>query len=146
MSVNIRKAEFKDKKDILEIISLLRLDVQKFVWGDEGFVEKQIGNGEYFLAETDEGVVGAVSFRQRGDKMYIETLTVVEKYRSQGIGTKLVEFAKNFIREKGLNTLCACSFCEYKAEGFYLNQGFSLLKKPGKYNNHKYQRFEIKLQ
>jgi len=78
--------------------------------------------------------------------MYIETLAVAEKYRLQGVGTLLVEFAKNYTREKGLTTLRACSFCEYKAESFYFNRGFSLLGKTGRYNNHKYHRFEIKLQ
>ncbi len=143
--MTIRKAEPKDKKNILEIINLLRLDMSEFIWGDDEFVEKQIQNGEYFLIEIGDEVAGIISFRQRRDKMYIETLAVVEKYRLQGEGSRLVEFAKDHTREKGLNTLCACSFYEYKAESFYLNRGFSLLKKSGEYNGHKYHRLETKL-
>lgn len=90
--------------------------------------------------------MGIISFKQKQDRMYIETLAVVEQYRSRGIGTQLVEFAKNFTREKGLVVLRVCSFCEYKAQDFYLKLDFSLLQELGKYNNHKYQRFEIKLQ
>jgi N-acetylglutamate synthase-like GNAT family acetyltransferase len=144
--INLRKAEIADKKNILEIISFLHLDIPGFVWGDDKFIEKQIQSGEYFLAENDNNPIGIVSFKQRGAKMYIETLAVDEKYRSKGVGAKLINFAKNYTKEKGLNYLCACSFCEYKAEGFYLDQGFSLLDESGKYNNHKYQRFETKLQ
>jgi N-acetylglutamate synthase-like GNAT family acetyltransferase len=146
MSASLRKAEVKDKKDILEIITLLHLDTPGFIWENDEFVEKQIENGEYFLAEMEGGVAGVISFRQREDKMYIETLAVAEEYRLQGVGTTLIEFAKSYTRENGLGILRACSFCEYKAESFYFNRGFSLLGKTGRYNNHKYHRFEIKLQ
>lgn len=144
-SVNLRKAEIEDKKDILEIIDLLHLDIPEFIWGDGEFIEKQIQNGEYFLAEIAGSVAGIISFKKKEDKMYIETLAVAEKYRLQGVGTRLIEFAKNFTKKSGFDVLCACSFYEYDAEGFYLKQGFSLLKKSGKYNNHKYHRFEIML-
>ena len=145
-TINLRKAEIGDKKSILEIINLLQLDIPGFVWREDGFIEKQIKNGEYFLAENDSKPVGIVSLKQRGDKMYIETLAVDEKYRSRGVGAKIIKFARDYAKEKGLSSLCACSFCEYKAEGFYLNQGFSLLDEFGEYNSHKYHRFETKLQ
>jgi len=143
--MTIRKAEPEDKKYILEIINLLNFEISEFIWGDDKFVEKQIKNEEYFLAEIDGIIAGIISFRQRRDKMYIETLVVVEKYRSQGIGTQIVEFAKNFTRENKLKTLRVCSFCEDKAQGFYLKLGFSLLQKLGEYKNYKYHRFEMKL-
>lgn len=144
-SINLRKAESNDKKDILEIINLLYLNMPEFVWGNDEFVEKQIKNGEYFLAEINDKVVGIISFRQREDRMYIETLAVIEEYRSQGIGTKLVQFAKNFTQENRLKVLRVCSFCEYNAQNFYLNRGFSLFPNLGEYRNHKYHRFEIRL-
>lgn len=142
---NLRIAESKDKKAILEIINFLRLDIPGFVWAQDEFVQKQIQDGEYFLVEREGEIAGIISFRQRGNKMYIETLAVVEKYRLQGIGTKLIEFAKEFTRKKGLAVLCACSFCEYEAKDFYLKQNFSLLDKCGEYNNHRYYFFEIRI-
>lgn len=143
--IKLRRAELKDKKDILEIINLLYLDMPSFVWGENDFVEKQIKNGEYFVAEVDNRIVGIISFRQREDRMYIETIAVIEEYRSKGVGSKLLDFAKQFTLQNKLNTLRVCSFCEYKAEKFYLNRGFSLFKKLGKYGKHKFHRFEIKL-
>lgn len=144
--MNLRKAQEQDKENILEIINILRLDMPDFVWGEKDFIDEQIKNGEYFLAETNKETVGVISLRQRGKKMYIETLVVPEKHRNQGIGTQLIEFAKNFTREKGFNALCACSFYEYNAADFYSKQGFCLSEDCGTYNNHKFHRFELKIE
>jgi N-acetylglutamate synthase-like GNAT family acetyltransferase len=145
-NTRLRKATIKDKKDILKIINFLYLEnIPDFVWGDESFIEKQIEKGEYFVAEIDNKIVGIISFKQRENRMYIETIAVLEEYRSQGIGSQLIEFAKRFTKENGLNILRVCSFCEYNAQEFYLNKGFSLFDKLGSYENHKYHRFEIKL-
>ena len=40
--MNIRQAEEKDVKSIIEIISLLKLDIPGFVWDDEKFILYQI--------------------------------------------------------------------------------------------------------
>ena len=143
--MNLRKAEVGDKEKILEIVNLLYLDVPNFVWNINEFVGRQIRNGEYFLLETEGKIAGIISFRQRQDKMYIETLAVINDLQSKGIGTQLIEFAKDFTRESGLKTLRACSFHEYKKVDFYLSQGFSLLNKPGSYSDHKYYRFEMEV-
>jgi len=143
--INLRKADIGDKDSIIEIINVLHLDVPGFVWGDRNFVEKQIRSGEYFLAQLGNEVAGVISFKQRGNIMYIETLAIKEKFRSQGIGTRLVEFAKNFTKDNRLSILRVCSFCEYKAQDFYLKLGFSMLEEPGDYENLSYQRFETRL-
>ncbi len=143
--MNLRKAEIGDKKDILEVANLLHLDILDFVWDKDEFVTKQIKNGEYFLIEKEERIVGVISLRQRRDKMHIETIAVRNGSQSEGIGTELIEFAKRLTKEKGLGVLRAYSFYEYKSVDFYLNRGFSLLGKPGVYNNHKYYRFEMRI-
>ena len=141
--MSLRKAEFKDKKSILEVTNLLYLDIPDFVWNKKGFIERQIENGEYFLLERKGRIVGIISLRQRGNKMHIETIAVRNGSRQEGIGTELIEFAKDFTKKKGLNILRAYSFYEYKSVDFYLKRGFNLLAKPGTYNNHKYYRFEM---
>ena|SRR3990170_2454715 len=143
--MHLRKAVFEDKKDILKIADLLYFDISNFIWNTDEFVDRQINNGEYFVAEREEKIIGIVSFRPRKDKMYIETLAVTDGNQSEGVGTRIIEFAKNHTKERGFNALCCCSFFEYKKVDFYLLQGFSLLDKPGIYNNHKYYRFEMKL-
>jgi N-acetylglutamate synthase-like GNAT family acetyltransferase len=143
--MKLRKAELKDKKNILEIADLLCLDIPDFVWNQDKFVEKQIKNGEYFLSERKGRIVGIISLRQRENKIHIETIAVRNGSQSEGIGTELIQFAKDFTKKKGLNILRAYSFYDYKRVDFYLNRGFVLLNKPGVYNNHKYYRFEMRL-
>jgi len=143
--MNLRGAELKDKDAILKIVDLLYLKIPKFVWCTGDFVEKQIKNGEYFVAEENGEIAGIVSFRQRGNKMHIETIAVAASFQSRGVGKMLIDFAKDFTKKNGLDILHVYSFLEYDKKDFYLNQGFSLLKKPGKYGGHKYYRFEIKL-
>lgn len=143
--MNLRKAKIQDKKDVLEIANLLHLNIPNFVWNTDELVTKQITNGEYFLIEKEERIVGIISLRQRKNKMHIEAIAVRNGSQSEGIGAELIEFAKRFTKEKGLSLLRAYSFYEYKSVDFYLNRGFSLLNKPGTYNNHKYYRFEMKV-
>jgi N-acetylglutamate synthase-like GNAT family acetyltransferase len=143
--MNLRKAEIGDKKVIKEIVNALNLGMSDFVWGQDDFLENQIEKGEYFIAQEGANSVGIVSFRQRGDKMYVETLVVVKEMRLKGIGSQIIEFAKDYTRQAGLNELCACSFCEYNTENFYLSLGFSLSKDIGEYCGRKFHRFEIKI-
>ena len=97
------------------------------------------------MAEEKGKAVGVISLGRRDDIMYIRTLAVTNHNQSRGVGAQLIEFAKEFTRKKGLNTLRTYSFYEYKTVDFYLNQGFSLLEKPGIYRGHKYYRFEMEL-
>ena len=143
--MKVRKAEPKDEEDVLEIAKLLHLDIPDFVWDTDELVEKQIKKGECFLVEKEGRMLGIISFRQRQNKMHIETIAVKNGSQAEGIGTKLIDFAKEFTKKKGLNILRAYSFYEYKSVDFYLKRGFNLLPKPGKYKNNKYYRFEMKI-
>ncbi len=145
MEANIRQAVFEDKENIINLISLLRLDIPDFVWDNGEFVEQQIKRGEYFIAKVGEDMAGAISFRIRGEKIHIETLAVKKEYRFNGIGTKFLNFAKALTREKKLNVLIACSFFEYNAENFYLQNGFRMLRKIGTYKGHQYHCYETKV-
>lgn len=144
-TITIRKAHDKDAKAIVEIINILKLDMSEFVWSDIDFVRKQISQGEYFVAQVADAVVGIISLRQRKKVIHIETLAVLPGHRLKKIGTRLVDFAKQFTKEKELKDLCACSFLEYHIGDFYHRQGFSLLPKPGEYQGRKYHIFVTKV-
>ena len=141
----LRQAELKDTKEILEIVSELYLNIPRFVWNEEGFVEKQIEKKEYFVIEDQGRLVGIMSLRQRTNKVNIETLAVRKNFQSKGLGSKFIEFAKQFTKEKGFNTLHAYSFSEYYSADFYLKKGFKVLPYFGYYKNHKYDCFELKI-
>jgi len=141
----LRQAELKDTKEILEIVSELYLDIPHFVWNDEDFVKNQIQKNEYFVIEDQGQLMGIMSLRQRTNKINIETLAVRKNFKSQGLGSKFIEFAKQFTKEKGFNILHAYSFSEYNSAGFYLKKGFKVMNHFGYYKNHKYDCFELKV-
>lgn len=146
--MEIIKAELKDKQGIKEIASLLKIENMSdndFVWDKDNFIEKQINNGEYFVAKENDKIVGIMSFRQRQNIMYIETMAIIEEFQSKGIGTQFIDFAKKYTQDNNLNTLRAYTFYQYNTKEFYLKKGFTLLDKPGKYGGEKYHRFEIKI-
>lgn len=141
----LRQAELKDIKEILEIVSELYLNIPHFVWNEEEFVVRQVQNKEYFVIEDDGGLVGIMSLRQRSNKVSIETLVVRKKFQSKGFGSKFIEFAKQFTKDRGFNILHAYSFSEYHATDFYLKKGFKVLDYFGYYQNYKYDCFELML-
>ena len=95
--------------------------------------------------EDEDRLVGVMSLRQRSNKVSIETLAVKKEFQSKGFGSKFIEFAKQFTKERGFKVLHAYSFSEYQATDFYLKKGFKVLDHAGYYKNHKYDCFELTL-
>jgi N-acetylglutamate synthase-like GNAT family acetyltransferase len=146
--MEIIKAKLKDKQGIKEIANLLKIETMSdndFVWDKDDFIEKQINNGEYFIAIENNKIVGIMSFRQRQDIMYIETMAIIKEFQSKGIGTQFINYAKKYTLEKNLTTLRAYAFYQYNTQKFYLKNGFTLLNKHGQYGKEKYYRFEMKI-
>jgi len=143
--MNIRQAKIEDKEKILNIISLLYLDIPHFVWNTDPFVTAQIQNNEYFVIEDQNQIAGIMSLRKRKDKIHIETLAVKKDFQNKGLGSQLIEFAKDFAKENNFKTLQAYSFTQYQAEGFYKKLGFTALTYSGEYKRYPYNCFEIKL-
>ena len=146
--MEIIKAKLKDKLGIKEIANLLKIDTMSatdFVWNKDDFIEKQINNEEYFIVKDNDRIVGIMSFRQRQDIMYIETMAIIKEFQSKGMGTQFINFAKKYTLENNLNTLRAYTFYKYNTKEFYLKKGFTLLNKIGKYGKEKYYRFEMKI-
>ncbi len=125
--MEIYKANPEDAQKISEIVQILYLDIPDFVWTSIEFIKKQIERGEYYIAGENGKAVGAMSLRERNGMLYIETLAVVKDIQSKGVGSKLVEFTKQFARENNFKILRTTSFYEYGVKDFYINQGFLLL-------------------
>ncbi|MBX4200594.1 GNAT family N-acetyltransferase [Candidatus Parcubacteria bacterium] len=143
--MTLRKAELKDKQEVLDTVNLLSLPIPGFVWNKEEFVEEQIRKGEYFLQEENGVVIGVMSLRKRTHKVNIETLVVKTEFQSKGYGTKFIDFACQYAKEHGFTILHAYSFNEYNMVDFYLKRGFTMLDQSGSYHNHPYYCFEKKV-
>lgn len=149
--MNIRQATLEDLKPIKETADLLYIEMPDFVWNTEEFIKDQIERGEYYVALSSEAlakeeqIVGIVSLRERNRMLYIETLAVSKNTQSKGVGSKLVEFAKDFAGKNNFKTMRTTSFYEYGVKDYWLKQGFRLLDEPGEYAGHKFYRFETEL-
>ena len=145
--IQIRKAGLEDIRMIKEIADLLYLNIPGFDWNKEGFIKGQIEKGEYYVAEKNGEIIGITSLRERNGMLYIETLAVAKDVQSKGVGSKLVDFARQFAWENNFKILRTTSFYEFdpRVKDFWIKQGFRLLDEPGEYGGYKFYRLEFKL-
>ena len=58
-----------------------------------------------YLAEDNDNIMGYIFIKIENDKAKIDALFVDEKYRKQGIATKLIEDAISYVKEKKIKVL-----------------------------------------
>ena len=123
MNVIIRKAVLKDYEEVevlMEEVQNLHIELRPDVFRKtdvvlpkEEFV-KNIEDEMIFVAEKDHEVVGTLIFMIRSvasphqinkKVLFIDTLVVGKKYQRQGIGTQLLDFAKERKSKLGLDSL-----------------------------------------
>ncbi len=143
--MEIRKANLEDAAAIKIIADLLYLDIPGFNFNEESFIGDYIRRGEYYVAEENGKIIGIMSVRERDGRLYIETLAVAGDIQSKGVGSKLVEFAKQIAKESGFKILRVASFYEYGVKDFYIKHGFRLLDEPGEYGGHNFHRLDFEL-
>lgn len=145
MRISPRKADLQDKQVIIELANQLYLDIPEFVFNQDDYVTRQIEAGEYFVVVEEGRVIAIISFRDRRGRMYIETLAIHPDRHANGLGTELIEFAKEYAKSQGFDTIRACAFFDYNNEDFYLKKGFIKLDQPGEYGGKQFHRFEMKV-
>jgi GNAT superfamily N-acetyltransferase len=143
--MEIQKADPSGIEDIVSLNQLLRVEVQEFEGHTYGFVEREVENGNYFVAKEDNQILGAACILDRGDKMHLETLSVHQDHQGKGIGTKLIEHAKKVAVERGFNKLFVDTYCEYSADDFYRKCGFRQRPTFAKYKGKPYHVFTVDL-
>ena len=110
MGYRIRKAISDDEQRIRELfIEMLQTiyhteDVEGY---ESGYLDRYWTNGEdvLFVAEDNEVVAYLAVEVHREDEMdyvYLDDLSVTEKYRSQGIGSSLIHEAEAYAQEIGI--------------------------------------------
>ena len=121
MKVRIRTAKKVDYESVIKIMSQVqdmhvewRPDVykpnDKLILED--VFEKIIENGTFYVAETDDMVVGVLEIVFRHiespshvmrDVIFIDTMAIDENFRGMGIGHQMFDFLKAMKQEKGLD-------------------------------------------
>ena len=119
--VIIRKAIKSDYESVIKIMSQVqdmhvkwRPDIYKPNENliPEDVFEKVIKNGTFYIAETNNSVVGVleIAFRHiespshvTRDVIFIDTMAIDENYRGMGIGHQMFDSLKTMKREQGLD-------------------------------------------
>ncbi len=140
MGYKIRKAVSEDEQRIRELfIEMLQTiyhieDVQDY---EPGYLDKYWTDGEdvIFVSE-DNGVIAylgvEVHREDEEDFVYLDDLSVTEKYRSQGIGSALIHEAENYAKEKGVeNILFHVEKSNTEAFRLYEKLGYKIFRDDG---------------
>ena len=144
---DIEKAFLKDLPDAKKLNALLRLsDVKEFYWDTENYVRSAILEERCVVIKNSADLKGIMIMENRGPQrgyahpsLAIGSLAVHPKYRDEGIGIKLVGYAKELAFNKNFR-LYAESFFEYKIIDFYRRLGFDT-GAPRLYNGKPYHVF-----
>lgn len=111
------------KKDVRAVFNLIREGVQndELVRRKRAELEKMIG--DYFVFEVDRDPVACAALHVYPEQNMGELASVFVdgRYENQGIGGKLVRYAEDLARAKGLATLFALST---QAVDYFVRKGF----------------------
>lgn len=113
MEWKIRKAVKKDEARIKELfIEMLQTiySKQNVEGYEEGYLDKFFDNNEDWIcvAEVNDSVVAYLSIEvhhEQENYIYLDDLSVSEKYRNNGIGTELIKTAERFAEEADISTI-----------------------------------------
>lgn len=134
--------------EIVEI-TLDELDKCTAFWGDTSPSSRlatlmKAGERKAFVYKAGNGYIGGFALSVREDEVgkygHLSYFGVRIDMRSQGIGSRILEFAYNYLKSNGINTI---KLNVYKnnpsAVRFYERQGFVFAKEPenGKINMKK---------
>lgn len=78
-----------------------------------------------FVAYEDENVMGVITGYTCYEEIYIDDVIVIDKYRGNDIGSKLVKEVEDYFKGKGFNNINLCT-SEFQAPKFYEKCGYQL--------------------
>lgn len=140
MEWKIRKAVKEDENRIRELfLEMLQTichnqDVRGY---EAGYLDKFFEGGEDWIcvAEEDNAVIAYLSIemhRERETYVYLDDLSVSEKYRGNGIGTELIQTAEKFAEENAVSTIVFhVEKSNAAASRLYKRLGYSVLNEEG---------------
>ena len=143
MDYLIRKRRKEDCKDIAHVVTvawnetyqgivpdwfLLELKNNEDARAKKAYNEFDENSNNQFVLVVDEEVVGFVNFGITDDEEYdhcgeIFALYVISKYKGNGFGKKLVEAAKNELKNMGFNKMLIACLKGNPSNEFYKHIG-----------------------
>ena len=105
MNVTYRRAVPADIPAIEQLFAEMLASVGDKGCGgyENGYLDKFFGGGDViYVAVSDGDVVGYVSVELYPDFVYLDDLSVTERFRGKGIGTKLIKFAERYAADSNV--------------------------------------------
>lgn len=117
---------------MIEIEFREQLDEKYYIMLDDEFNKHAIQNGvkcDYipfiFVAKDNEKVVGIITGKSYYKEVHIGDLIVLEEYRKQHIGKKLMETVENHYKDRGFENMNLTTY-GFQAPEFYKKCGFEI--------------------
>ena len=117
---------------MVEIEYQENLDEKFFEIIDSEFNKYAIKNGvecNYksfsFIAKINNEIIGIITGNSYYQEVHIDNLIVLEQYRKQHIGSKLMEKVENHFKNKGFKNINLTTY-EFQAPEFYKKCGFEV--------------------
>lgn len=105
MNVTYRRAVPADIPAIEQLFAEMLASVGDKGGGgyENGYLDKFFGGGDViYVAVSDGDVVGYISVELYPDFVYLDDLSVTERFRGKGIGTKLIKFAERYAADSNV--------------------------------------------
>ncbi|MCA1576211.1 MAG: GNAT family N-acetyltransferase [Acidobacteria bacterium] len=101
----IRIADSADDEKITEVINAaFKIAEEFFVDGNRitlEEVQRHRASGAFLIAESDDAIDGCVYVEPRGERAYLGLLSVDPARQQGGLGSRLMEAAEEYCRERG---------------------------------------------
>jgi len=122
-----------EEKDFSEVMALIRAEFP-YVSFDEEKIRKRIASGKIFLFKATEAkkLIGFIELEMFEGIARINGLTVKQAHRKKGVAKKLLDYAIDFVKKKGIGRILLLVKQGNKvAKKLYKEAGFSFI---GMYN------------
>jgi len=124
-SLKIREASFKD---LFRVVKIERENFSK-PWGLGGFVSELVKRDSIFLVvEFEDNVIGYVVTWISFDEAYIANIAVDLNYQGIGVGSRLIDYLLNILKEKGIRrVILEVRLSNFVARRLYEKFGFKVV-------------------
>ncbi|MBI1857835.1 MAG: GNAT family N-acetyltransferase [Candidatus Melainabacteria bacterium] len=148
--MKIVKATPTDLNSIVAFNRQFHLDIPGFRWDTKPWIAEQIQKGTFHVLKDGNASYGAICVQTAiyglpETDAYVETIATKEDLHRRGYGKQLVDYAAELARSEGKSRLVVESFVEYGVGDFYTRCGFDLESTSGKFGDHPYNVFTMKL-
>lgn len=119
---------------------------------NEQYLEEQMQSNKVYVAKEEGKIIGIMLLKSEDKEYWTDDVKAYYLHHFatdphyQGIGKKMIEFAKEIAKQDGKNYLrLDCFESNAKLNGYYANLGFKS-KGVGKIGNYEYRLWEVSLE